>query len=178
MTSLEVVSDICLQLRSANQRNGKKRKSGLLEDDTNSNRCEEVQGTRRKLLLKGVGMENVQPETIKNSITEGCEVFEIIMQTPTIQAQNMNIFPCDIERCEKDGHLFSLEYLLPIISAVDSNEEKSVKLFPKPNYLSKQSDLRPPMRTILFGWLVEVHQEFELREVVLWMAFQICDRFL
>jgi len=149
MNNLDVASDMGLQLRLANQCKGKKRQSGLLEEDTNSSRCEKLQ-KKRKLCLQEFGKENVRRETMKNSMTENCEASDVVLQSPTLQSQTIHLFPCDIERGEKDGHLFSLEYIPPIISAVVSNEKNAVKLFPNPNYFSKQIDLRPRMRTILF----------------------------
>lgn len=93
---------------------------------------------------------------------------ENTLQTPGVQCQPFKvIFPSDIVRCKKDGHLFAREYLLPIITSLDSGENNSAELLPNPNYFSKQIHLRPRMRTILFSWLVEVHIKFELREVIL-----------
>jgi len=149
MNNLDVASDKGLQLRLANQRKGKKRQSGLLEEDTNSCRCEKLQ-KKRKLYLQGFGKENVRSETMKNSMTKDQEASDVVLQSPTLQSQTTYLFPCNIERGEKDGHLFSLEYIRPITSAVISNENNAVKLFPKPNYFCKQTNLRPRMRTILF----------------------------
>lgn len=58
------------------------------------------------------------------------------------------------------------------------NEKKFADLLPNPDYFLKQTNIRPRMRTILFSWMTEVHMTFELKEVVLWASFQICDRFL
>jgi len=88
------------------------------------------------------------------------------------------IFPCDIERCGKDGHLFPIEYMQKLTLTLFSNERKSSDLFPDPNYFQLQSDIKGWMRAKLYIWLTEVHLKFGLREVVLWASFQICDRFL
>jgi len=88
------------------------------------------------------------------------------------------IFSCDILRFKMDVHLFPKEYILPITRSIDNNEKKYAELFPCPNYFDNQKDIKPRMRTILLAWMTEVHIKFELKEVVLWAAFQICDRFL
>jgi len=179
MKNLDAASNDGKLLRLTNSRRGMKRNSGFLEDNTNFSRDDKMQIKRRKQYVERFGKENLKREMIKKPLTEAqVNASEIVLATPTYESKTINIFPCDIDRCKKDGHLFSMEYLPPIASAVDSNEKKSVQLFPKPNYFKNQTNLRPHMRTILFSWLVEVHQKFELREVVLWMAFQICDRFL
>jgi len=87
-------------------------------------------------------------------------------------------FASDIVRCREDGHLFNWEYVLSVSRAMVKNEKRFADLLPNPDYFLKQTNIRPRMRTILYSWLTEVHMQFELREVVLWMAFQICDRFL
>jgi len=50
---------------------------------------------------------------------------------------------------------------------------------PNPDYFAYQTEIRPRMRTILFTWLTEVHMYYKLmKDVVLWTALQICDRYL
>jgi len=77
------------------------------------------------------------------------------------------IFPCDVVRSQRDGHLFSTGYILSMRRSMDTNEKISADCFPCPNYFKTQKDLRPRMRTILFTWITEVHMKFEFREVVL-----------
>lgn len=84
----------------------------------------------------------------------------------------------DVTKCRREGHIFSREYLQLIATSLDQNEKKSIELFPDPTYFEKQTNIRPRMRKILYTWLTEVHLKFKMREVVLWAAFQICDRFL
>lgn len=60
-----------------------------------------------------------------------------------------------------------------------SNTFEEWPMFPIRDYFNSfQTDLKPRMRTILFSWMVEVHQKFKLRETTLWTGFQICDNFL
>jgi len=88
------------------------------------------------------------------------------------------LFACDIVKCREDGHLFTWDYVLSVSRAMAKNEKRFAELLPNPDYFLKQTNIRPRMRTILFSWMTEVHMQFELREVVLWASFQICDRFL
>lgn len=88
-------------------------------------------------------------------------------------------YPCYIKKFIKDGHLFSRDYIEDIAKSLAQNEEKYVDLFPDPHYFPSQSDIRPRMRTILFTWITEVHVKYNMkRDVILWAAFQICDRYL
>jgi len=103
---------------------------------------------------------------------------EIRPKKASEEAQSQPIFPCDIKRCGKDGHLFPIEYLPKLTLTLFSNERKSSDLFPDPNYFQLQSDIKAWMRAKLYVWLTEVHLKFGVREVVLWASFQICDRFL
>jgi len=87
-------------------------------------------------------------------------------------------YPCYIKRFIKDGHLFSRDYIEDIAKSLSQNEEKCVDLFPDPHYFPSQSDIRPRMRTRLFTWMTEVHMKYGMRrDVILWAAFQICDRY-
>jgi len=93
--------------------------------------------------------------------------------------QRPHYYPSDMRKIDKDGHLFSRDYVKDIAKYLAENEEKCVDLFPDPNYFPRQSDIRPRMRTILFTWMTEVHVKYKMKkEVVLWAAFQICDRYL
>jgi len=93
--------------------------------------------------------------------------------------QCIHQYPCYIKKFIKDGHLFSRDYIENIAKSLAQNEEKCVDLFPDPHYFPSQSDIRPRMRTILFTWMTEVHMKYGMkRDVILWAAFQICDRYL
>jgi len=143
-----------------------KRKNVLLEDTKNFNGKDKVKRKRRKQLVQRKD-EGIVPfvEISDSSVRAQTVASE---KSPGVQYQPSKIiFPSDIERCTKNGHLFAREYILPIITSLDSGEKNSAELLPNPNYFSKQINLRPRMRTILFSWLVEVHMKFELREVIL-----------
>merc|ERR1719289_341583 len=132
---------------------------------------------KRKQVMSGEDKENIPPQEAN------ARPFTIPKPkpVPTIngdKGETQPIFSCDIFRCKKDGHLFVLEYVRSVTRALVKNERKSADLLPNPNYFTKQTNIRPSMRTILFAWMTEVHLQFELKEVVLWASFQICDRFL
>jgi len=155
-----------------------KRKRQTLGDRTNFSLQDVLQHSKkRKQLGSGEDKENIPPEeakllsfAIQKQEALPIKVEEVGDPTP--------IFSCDISRCKKDGHLFALEYVLAIARALVWNEKKSVDLLPNPHYFLKQTNIRPRMRTVLFLWMTEVHLWLELKEVVLWASFQICDRFL
>merc|ERR1719289_98987 len=132
---------------------------------------------KRKQVVSGDDKENIPPQEANE------RPFTIPKPKPEPtkngnKGETQPIFSCDIFRCKKDGHLFVLEYVRSVTRALVNNEQKSADLLPNPNYFLKQTNIRPRMRTILFSWMTEVHLQFELKEVVLWAAFQICDRFL
>lgn len=52
------------------------------------------------------------------------------------------------------------------------------KYRPKPNYMRKQADINPCMRSVLIDWLVEVAQEYKLKEQTLYLTINYIDRFL
>jgi len=52
------------------------------------------------------------------------------------------------------------------------------KYRPKPNYMRKQADINPCMRSVLIDWLVEVSQEYKLKEQTLYLTINYIDRFL
>jgi len=146
-----------------------KRKNVLLEDTNNLNGKDRVKRKRRKEFVQREDEGSVP--LAENRDPAACaqmDASEKTLQTSAVQCQPSKIiFPSDIVRCKKDGHLFAREYLSPIIRSLDYGENNYAELLPNPNYFSKQIHLRPRMRTILFSWLVEVHMKFELREVVL-----------
>jgi len=43
---------------------------------------------------------------------------------------------------------------------------------------TRQTDIKPRMRTVLYCWMVDVHLKFKLKDVSLWSAFSICDNYL
>ena len=56
--------------------------------------------------------------------------------------------------------------------------EAELRTRPKPNYLRKQTDLKPHMRAILIDWLCEVSIEYNLNDETLYLAVNYIDRFL
>ncbi|XP_067944105.1 G2/mitotic-specific cyclin-A-like [Watersipora subatra] len=60
----------------------------------------------------------------------------------------------------------------------DHLREAEMKLRPKLNYMRKQNDISPQMRTILVDWLVEVGEEYNLHDETLHLAVNYIDRFL
>jgi len=164
------------------QRNGGhskegKRKRKILGDRTNFSVYDLLQKKKRKQVGSGEDKENIPPEDLFSTST-ALESVAIQKVGETQEAEYQPTFACDRLKCRMEGHLYAREYVLPIARAMVWSEMKSADMLPNPNYFLKQNNIRPRMRTILFSWMTEVHLQFELREVVLWASFQICDRFL
>lgn len=49
---------------------------------------------------------------------------------------------------------------------------------PKSDYMEKQSDINPKMRSILIDWLIKVHKKFKLLPETLYLTVNIIDRYL
>lgn len=98
------------------------------------------------------------------------ELTEIYKRPP------LNLRPCDVEDF-KEGNLGQcVSYVDIILKRLKCSEKNAMA---NPDYFEAvQKDIKPRMRTILYCWLVEVHQKFKLKEPSLWSAFQICDIFL
>jgi len=155
-----------------------KRKRKTLGDRTNFCAQDVLQHSKkRKQVGFGEDKENIPPEGA-NLLSFTFHKQKTLPKKVDEAAKSRHIFSCDILKCKEDGHLFALEYVGPIARASFQNEEKSADLLPDPHYFHKQTNIKPRMRTILFSWMTEVHLQFELKEVVLWSSFQICDRFL
>lgn len=67
------------------------------------------------------------------------------------------------------------EYNLDVYNYLRSIEKKHVA---KWNYLRKQPDITPSMRSILVDWLVEVTEEYKFQTETLYLAVSCIDRFL
>jgi len=151
-------------------RKGIKRKSTLLEDKTNFAKQGEVMKKKRNHdvsvedteIIAEVQARAVMPVQGQVEISTNLDA-----EQETQRSSPNVIFPCDVVRSQRDGHLFSTGYILSMRKSMDSNEKDSTDCFPCPNYFQTQKDLRPRMRTILFTWITEVHMKFEFREVVL-----------
>lgn len=58
------------------------------------------------------------------------------------------------------------------------NREVESNFLPKKDYMDFQDDLRPNMRTILFDWLLLVHNHFRLLPETLFITIRIIDNYL
>lgn len=155
------------------------RKRKILRDRTNSSVYNMLQKKKkRKQVSSGEDKENIPPEAEGFTTSTALQSAAIRKDEETQDSEHRPLFACDKLRCRMEGHLFAREYVLPIARAMVWSEKKSADMLPNPNYFLNQTNIRPRMRTILFSWMTEVHMQFELREVVLWASFQICDRFL
>jgi len=155
------------------------RKRKILGDRTNSSVSDLLQKKKkRKQVSSREDKENIPHKEEGLPTSSALQPAAARKDKQTQDAEDRPLFACDKLRCRTEGHLFAREYVLPIARAMVWSEKKSADMLPNPNYFLKQTNIRPRMRTILFSWMTEVHLQFELREVVLWASFQICDRFL
>ncbi|GKT34335.1 Cyclin like protein, partial [Aduncisulcus paluster] len=81
----------------------------------------------------------------------------------------------DIDAEDDDNPYAVSEYVKEIYQYLLEAEQKGR---PDPNYLIRQPDLAPKMRSILIDWISEVHTNFKLPNEALFLSVQICDRFL
>jgi hypothetical protein len=174
-----IVGDAGPNERNAlNQKEGK-RKRRVLGEKTNLTSDLLQNSKRSKHLRSEEDKENIPPADIEFPTFAAPKPLPLSRKVHHTKEQRAQpLFACDIARCREDGHLFTWEYVVSVSRAMVKNEKRSANLLPNPDYFLKQTNIRPRMRTILFSWMTEVHIQFELREVVLWASFQICDRFL
>lgn len=114
-------------------------------------------------------------------------------KTPQSEKQNENlIFPDSVSSIEASPHSSNrvfvpdLDYdgsdifVVPEYAAeIDAHlKEAELRTRPKPNYMKKQNDLTPQMRSILVDWLVEVAIEYKMYDETLYLAVNYVDRFL
>lgn len=81
----------------------------------------------------------------------------------------------DLDEEDFDDPLMVSEYVDEIFPYLHELERKTL---PDPNYLYKQTQLKPRMRLILVDWLVEMHQRFRLLPETLFLAINTMDRFM
>lgn len=81
----------------------------------------------------------------------------------------------DLDEEDFDDPLMVSEYVNDIFPYLHELEHKTL---PDPNYLFKQTQLKPKMRSILVDWLVEMHQRFRLLPETLFLAINLMDRFM
>lgn len=56
--------------------------------------------------------------------------------------------------------------------------QSEIRHRPRPNYITRMSDVNSKMREILIDWLVTVHLKFDLQQETLFLTVHILDRFL
>lgn len=77
-----------------------------------------------------------------------------------------------------DSQLFKSAVYIDDIEKYLFDLERKPELRPLPNYMAFQSDIDSDKRVILFNWLVEVSDEYELQTETLFICTSIIDRFL
>ena len=80
-----------------------------------------------------------------------------------------------MDKLFEDDPRYCSEYALEIYQHQKSIESRYM---PSANYMARQTDLTPNMRSILVDWLVEVHDSFELMPDTLFLSINLIDRFL
>nr|P47829.1 RecName: Full=G2/mitotic-specific cyclin CYB1 [Candida albicans]AAC49451.1 Cyb1 [Candida albicans] len=81
----------------------------------------------------------------------------------------------DLDEEDNDDQLMVSEYVNEIFSYY---YELETRMLPDPQYLFKQTLLKPRMRSILVDWLVEMHLKFKLLPESLFLAVNVMDRFM
>lgn len=81
----------------------------------------------------------------------------------------------DLDEEDYDDPLMASEYVNDIFTYFYELEQR---MLPDPQYLYKQKNLKPKMRSILVDWLVEMHLKFKLLPESLFLAINIMDRFM
>ncbi|CCE82207.1 Piso0_001920 [Millerozyma farinosa CBS 7064] len=81
----------------------------------------------------------------------------------------------DLDEEDNDDPLMVSEYVNDIFPYLNELEYKTL---PDSQYLFKQKQLKPKMRSILVDWLVEMHTRFRLLPETLFLAINIMDRFM
>lgn len=81
----------------------------------------------------------------------------------------------DLDEEDYDDPLMASEYVNDIFTYFYELEQR---MLPDSQYLYKQKNLKPKMRSILVDWLVEMHLKFKLLPESLFLAINIMDRFM
>jgi len=94
-----------------------------------------------------------------------------------IKSAKDNMKPWDKENLTNPRRI---DYIDEMMATLFRRETEMIEVTDiDPNYFAtKQMDIRPRMRVILFTWLLEVHNKFKLQECVLWTSWSLIDRFL
>ncbi|XP_053312333.1 cyclin-A1 [Spea bombifrons] len=101
-------------------------------------------------------------------------LLDISAASPMMVDTSFNAHPDECSEKDPDAIAVS-EYIDEIHQYL---REAEVKHRPKALYMRKQPDITPAMRTILVDWLVEVAEEYKLRNETLYLAINYLDRFL
>ncbi|KAJ3197502.1 G2/mitotic-specific cyclin [Irineochytrium annulatum] len=81
----------------------------------------------------------------------------------------------DLDAEDAGDPLMVSEYVNEIFSYL---KELEVATLANPDYMSAQTNLQWPMRTVLVDWLIDLHSKFRLLPETLYMAVNLIDRFL
>ncbi|XP_075054054.1 cyclin-A1 [Mixophyes fleayi] len=101
-------------------------------------------------------------------------LLEVSAASPMMVDTSIQQQPDDASEADPDVAAVS-EYIEEIYHHL---REAEVKHRPKPYYMRKQPDITSAMRAILVDWLVEVREEYKLRNETLYLAVNYLDRFL
>jgi hypothetical protein len=80
-----------------------------------------------------------------------------------------------IDRLHQNDPAYVAEYALEIVKMW---KDAQIYYAPDPDYMKKQSFMKPRHRELLVDWLVDVQYSYGLQEVTLHTAVSILDRFL
>jgi cyclin A len=118
---------------------------------------------------KGVNMEN---RKILGEISTNLNLEEyrmkkespttVVKQKKNLSKEFLELTGCAVYRADIYKHLRGIE----------------MRHRPKPFFMRRQESLTPDMRRILVDWIVDVCQEYELREEILHRAVYFVDKFL
>eukprot|EP00794_Sanderia_malayensis_P007496 gene7496-8327_t len=102
-----------------------------------------------------------------------CSVVSPMVVSPCIADTRQTILGEDVaENICRDSEL---EYEGDILRYLETVERK---VRPRVGYMDKQQDINHSMRTILVDWLIEVGEEFSIRDQTLFLTVSYIDRFL
>jgi len=162
--------------------------SFLIHEDSSSS----ISSSRSSSSLS-IPSDSLLKERLTTEATENIEIDPAItcLQTTSLSARPTPVDAMDMSVCEEDmqveppredvlssriDDIFDVpEYAADIYQYL---REAEVCHKPRPNYMSKQTDITSSMRWILVDWLVEVAEEYSLHTETLYLAVSYIDRFL
>uniref|UniRef100_T1J3G8 Uncharacterized protein n=1 Tax=Strigamia maritima TaxID=126957 RepID=T1J3G8_STRMM len=110
----------------------------------------------------------ISQENFQNEIESDNEESPMVLDESTSES----VKP---EKLSPKDQIFSPQYAADIYCYLRTLE---TNYRAKPNYMRKQQDISPSMRSILIDWLVEVGEEYKLDGETLYLAINYIDRFL